>query len=67
MNVISWKTLLVISSIITLTGCQALQSQNNPLPTKPTLRAVTQANGDVCFSKPHAKALGAYILELERR
>lgn len=66
MNVISWKNLLVIGLTLTLMGCQAL-SQKTPLPTKPTLRAVTQPNGDVCFAKQDASALGTYILELERR
>lgn len=66
MNVISWKTLLVIGLTLTLMGCQAL-SQTTTLPTKPTLHAVTQPNGNVCFTKQDASALGAYILELERR
>lgn len=67
MNVISWKTLLVISLIVTLGGCQTLASQRTKLPTKPTLQAVTKPNGDVCFTKQDASELGAYILELERR
>lgn len=67
MNVISWKILLVIGLTATLMGCQTLSQQKTPLPTKPTLRAVTQPNGDVCFAKPDASALGTYILELERR
>ena len=66
MNVISWKILLVIGLTTTLMGCQAL-SQKTPLPTKPTLRAVSQPNGDVCFTKQDASSLGTYILELERR
>lgn len=67
MNVISWKNLLVISSMTILVGCQTLASPRTTLPTKPHLHAVTQPNGDVCFSKTDAKALGAYIIELERR
>lgn len=66
MNVISWKILLVIGLTITLVGCQTL-SQRTPLPTKPTLKAVTQPDGGVCFTKQDASALGTYILELERR
>lgn len=65
MNVISWKTILVIGLTLTLMGCQTLSQKT--LPTKPTVRAVTQPNGDVCFSKQDASALGTYILELERR
>jgi hypothetical protein len=56
----------VIGLTTTLMGCQAL-SQKTPLPTKPTLRAVSQPNGDVCFTKQDASSLGTYILELERR
>lgn len=67
MTVISWKNLLVISSIVILTGCQTLASPRTRLQTKPTLHAVTKPNGDVCFSKSDASELGAYILELERR
>lgn len=66
MNVISWKNLLVIGLMVTLVGCQTL-SQRTPLPTKPTLHAVTQLDGGVCFTKQDASALGTYILELERR
>ncbi len=67
MNVISWKTLLVIGSMITLVGCQSLATERLKLPTKPTLQATTKADGSVCFSKEDATAIGTYIIELERR
>lgn len=66
MNVISWRNPLVIGLTLTLMGCQTLSQKNLP-PTKPTLKVITQPNGDVCFTKKDASALGTYILELERR
>lgn len=67
MNVTNSKLLLVIGSMITLVGCQSLQMEKPKLPTKPTIRATTQPDGSVCFSKSDATALGTYIIELERR
>lgn len=44
-------------------GCH----QINPIkPTKPNLMVNKQPNGGMCLDKENTKALGNYILELER-
>lgn len=61
--------IVILLSFITATlmGCSQLQMQTVKKPTKPVLRAITQTNGDVCFTKQDATELGIYILELERK
>ena len=55
-----WSVILLAGLlVIFLAGCGAKLK-----PTKPTIEA-HQINGMVCFSEPHAVALGAYLQALE--
>lgn len=58
--------------LTSLAGCSLIQSvaqttcQMPPLPTKPTLDVIQNADGGMTLNRDDTEELGIYILELER-
>lgn len=66
MKLTKWKMTL-LAGLLSISGCsQVSQVTHSAKPVKPTLTAVTEVDGNVCFAKPDAVKLGLYILALER-
>ena len=61
-----------VKDIKSLAGCSLIQSvaqttcQMPPLPTKPTLDVIQNADGGMTLNRDDTEELGIYILELER-
>lgn len=76
MNATNLRRILLVGSMSILAACGGVTLSKPPtagkceveakqVPPKPTLLAIGQANGMVCFSPDDTVKLGKYIMDLE--